>query len=324
MSASGCGVFFVLVSWWITTVVCMLGCEDKFYFDTKLVDTALQRFYKETLGPTAWPPQFRGRWDAMDPCAWDGNERAHIAPAGTRCVTGGWHQPPPRGDGGLLFLEHASGHATGPVPEEFKAFQMTDFIGLGNNKLTGPIWNTSFHCFLHRLDLSRNQMSGELGTDFMQRAVNHLEVISLGYNQFSGPIPLSITTLKPLSSLMLNDNQFSGSVPDLSPNSKLIHLDVANNQLSGSIGGWMAALKQLAWVYLDNNKFTGSLPELPPSIVHFSASGNSWSGPIPQSYGSRALHVFNCTGCKDITCPSPDFLNHVYISTHCKKPRAWD
>lgn len=314
----------VVLSLCATTALAWLGCDYGMFFEPQRIDKALQDFYVNTKGPTNWPPQFRGRWDAKDPCAWDGNERAHPAPAGTRCLNGGWHPLPPKADGGLLFLEHFSGMAEGPVPPEFDAFQMTDFIGLAGNKLSGPLWNTSFHCFLHRLDISDNQFSGTLHPDFMQRNNKHAELFNFGGNRFEGAIPEGINELKELVVLLFNDNQFSGRVPDLSKLSKLRHLDLSRNKLSGTVGLWLKELKNLARVELDGNDFEGDLPELPPSVSHFSASFTKFTGKIPASYSQLPfLRYFNCTGCK-IECPTPDFLNHVYVSSHCRQPRKWD
>lgn len=298
-----------------------LGLNNPPFHDFQRIATALKKFYVSTQGATKWPAQFRGGWEAETPCAFDGNERAHPPPWGTRCMTGGWHPAPPRGDGGLHYLEHYSGFAEGPVPEEFDSFQMTDVIGLGHNKLTGSIWNTEFHTFLHRLDLAHNHMSGTLPDNFMKRNTIHSELINLYDNQFSGSIPATITTLKALTALLLGRNQFSGTVPDLSNNKNLRHLDLSYNKLTGTIGPWLKENENLAWIFLEENDFSGSLPELPPKVSRVILGGsNKWTGAIPQSYGSLGyLRVFNCTGC-NVQCPTPDFLQHVYFSTHCKIP----
>ena len=289
----------------------------KMFFEPSVTDKGLQNFYKDCDGKN-WPKQFSFRWDAEDICAWDNNEKLHPSPWGTRCISNNiFHKSPPVGDGGLLFLDHASGHAKGKVPREFQAFQGTNYIGLGGNQLEGPIWNTSFHTSLFRLDLSRNQFSGELGDDFMQRNVEHSEIINLGYNNFEGKLPERIKDLIPLSALLVNNNKFSGNVPDLSTCTFLRHLNLADNQFTGNLN-WVKALSGLAWLQIGNNKFSGTLPELPASISHFSASGNDFSGKIPESYGNLGyLHTFICVGCK-IECPSPNFLEHVFYSTHCK------
>eukprot|EP00758_Cryptobia_borreli_P009310 Tbor_TRINITY_DN5468_c0_g1::TRINITY_DN5468_c0_g1_i1::g.25194::m.25194 len=289
---------------------------DKLYFDVKVQETAIKRFYKECNGEN-WPKQFTNRWTADDLCAWDGNERAHQAPAGVRCVANRNNKLPPEGYGGVLFFDHPSGAAEGQVPEEFQALQTADFILLGGNKLHGPLWNTSYHTFLHRLDVSQNRMSGKLGKDFMQRN-RHAEIINLGFNRFEGELPARINDLESLSSLSVNSNLFSGVIPDLSKCSQLRQLNFSDNQFTGNLP-WVKELKNLAWLELDNNKFSGTLPELPMSISHFSAKGSGFSGTIPESYGKLGyLHVFDCRGC-DIKCPTKDLLNHVYYSSHCKE-----
>ena len=223
-----------------------------------------------------------------------------------------------------MLLEHYSGFAEGPVPEEFDSFQMTDWIGLHGNKLNGPLWNTSFHCFMHSLDISNNQFSGELHPDFMMRNQNHAEIINFAHNQFSGPLPARLNDLKYLVALLMNDNKFSGAIPDLSKAMNLRHLDLARNQLTGAVGPWVKELKNLARLDLSGNEgLTGTLPELPQSISNFSAGGTQFSGKIPDSYAKLPfLRHFDCTGCK-LECP-PDFFNHVYFSTHCRQPRKWD
>jgi hypothetical protein len=283
-----------------------------------MIEVALKKFYLNTKGPTQWPQAWRGNWDAQSPCAWDGDERAHPPPIGTRCLDGGWHRLPPNADGGLLFLEHFSRMAEGPIPEEFKAFQMTDFIGLSYNKLSGSLWDTSNHCFLHRLDLSHNQMSGTLDQDnFFAKSATHLELINLGYNQFAGSIPPCLNKLDTLSALMLNDNAFTGPLPDLSRLAQLRHLNVANNQLSGPVGDWLAQLGTLAILQLGGNHFNGALPQMPASVQRIMMDGNDFSGAIPTSYGELPfLRYFSCVGCQ-LTCPTPDLLAHLAYTTHC-------
>lgn len=297
-----------------------LGLNYGPFFDFNRISTAVRKFYINTQGATKWPGQFRGGWSTEQPCAWDGNERAHPAPWGTRCVTGGWHHAPPRADGGLLYIEHYSGFAEGPVPEEFDALQMTDVIGLGHNKLNGPLWNTSYHTFLHRLDLAHNQMSGTLGDDFMQRNTIHCELVNLFDNKFSGTIPKIVNTLTTMTAFLLGRNEFSGTIPDLSNLKKMRHLDLSYNKFSGTVGPWLKELDNLGWLMLEENQFEGPLPELPPRVSRVVLGGsNKWTGTIPQSYGSLGyLRFFNCTGCTDIKCPTPNFLQHVYFSTHCK------
>jgi len=301
-----------------------LGTEEKTYFDEHVLDQVLYDFYMNTKGPTNWPPPYRTRWGTMHSCAWDGRENVNPAPFGTRCVNGGWNTLATCG--GLMYFDHLSGMAEGPMPEMLKAAKKLSRICLHGNKLNGNIWNTSFHVFMHTLDISSNRFTGSLGDDFMQRNT-HSETINVGKNQFSGTLPRSLSYLTNTVALLMNDNQFEGTIPNLGALTKLSHLRLNNNRLSGTIGDWMSTMSRLAWVELDDNPdLSGPFPPLPPSVSRFTASGTKLSGMLPASYGTLPkLRHFLCKGC-DVQCPTPDFFAHLQVSTHCRPAgsRLWE
>ena len=303
-----------------------LTCTAARPYPLSMIETALKKFYNQTQGPTSWPPLYRAGWDRPNYCAFDGNEGAHPPPAGVRCFLGGgggWALDPPKGIGGLIFLFHISGEARGPLPEEFKAFTNPDIIQLSGNHITGPIWDTSEACALMRLDLSHNEMSGTIPPNFMQKNLAALNMLNLGYNQFDGTLPPIIGQLGVTASLILRQNKFSGSIPDLSHAATLRHLDLAMNQFSGAVGPWLKELKNLVWFHVDNNQLNGAFPELPPRLSRFSGSNNGFEGPIPASVGSLGyLRYFNCTNCNKLTCPRDDMLAHLDFTTHCGGSKA--
>lgn len=85
------------------------------------------------------------------------------------------------------------------------------------------------------MDLSFNQMTGTIPEDFPRTAVN-LRHLYLEHNQFSGqpPVGLSTTGNERLIDLFLNDNQFTGSVPDewSKGNKNLLTIRVQNNMFT--------------------------------------------------------------------------------------------
>ena len=308
------------------TANAFLGCEKPAPWPSQMQEDALQKFYKNTGGKDKkWPEAYRSGWENPNGiCAFDGNPKLHSPnPYGTRCLYGGFHPEPPKGDGGVMYLNHISGMAEGTLPEEFKAFWMITIISLHGNKLSGSIWDTSQHCFLFWLDLSSNQFSGSLPDNFMAGGGLHFATLNLGKNKFSGSLPASLNKLEGLIALQLNDNEFSGSIPDLSHMKTTRHLRLSNNKLSGTLGGWFKELQNLAWVEIENNQLEGPLPPLPSTVSRFTASGNKFSGKIPESYATGVLRHFECTGC-NLECPSEDFLAHLPYSTHChKNARKW-
>ncbi|KEG10444.1 Leucine-rich repeat transmembrane protein kinase [Trypanosoma grayi] len=292
------------------------GCNHSLFFNSSVTSLALKKFYNNTRGREKWPSQFSRGWETEEPCAWDNDERAHPPPSGTRCVNGGWHAFPPEGDGGLLFLEHYSGEAEGKVPEEFKAFQMTSTIGLAYNKLSGPLWDTSYHCFLQKLDVAHNRFSGTLPDNFMIRNI-HAEIINLAYNQFGGRLPKTLPTLSNLVVLLLDHNEFDGEIPDLSSLQQLHQISLGYNKFTGKLGEWVGKLRSLGWLELEHNRLEGPLPPLPGNITRVNFAGNSFTGEVPEEYSRLGyLRYFNCTGCK-LTCPKNDLLSHLKFSSHC-------
>jgi Leucine-rich repeat (LRR) protein len=60
-------------------------------------------------------------------------------------------------------------------------------------------------------------------------------MLDLGFNLLNGTIPNSLKGLSSLSSLYLNNNQLTGSIPADLENYLLIILDISFNQLTGEI-----------------------------------------------------------------------------------------
>jgi len=85
---------------------------------------------------------------------------------------------------------------------------------------------------LKTLYLSNNKFYGEIPAQAFQD-MKWLKKIHLSNNQFTGLIPTSLSSMPRLLELMLDGNQFSGSIPDI-PH-PLTSFSVANNKLDGEI-----------------------------------------------------------------------------------------
>lgn len=297
---------------------------------SEMMELGLQNFYKNTGGATKWPAVLRKNWDHKGGiCAFDGNPRTHAYnPPGTRCLYNGNNLPPPKGHGGVNWLVHGSGMAEGPLPAEFKSFFGINIIDLANNKITGTLWDTSNHCQITALTLNNNQMSGTIPGNALTGSSHHLAWLNLADNKFTGSIPFKETAA--MVSMILDGNQLTGELPDMSKMKEMRQLSLSGNKLSGTLGHWFEHLEHLKWVELDNNSFTGPLPDAPKSLSRFTANGNKFSGEIPQSWvdDESMLRYFSCIGC-DLKCPKGDqgAFNHLPYSTHCrdpKKARKWE
>ncbi|CAH8366240.1 unnamed protein product [Eruca vesicaria subsp. sativa] len=135
---------------------------------------------------------------------------------------------------------------------------------------------------LRYLYLQHNNFSGEVPSFLSQ----HLDILDLSFNSFTGKIP---ATLQKLTMLSLQNNKLSGPIPNLDTRSLKL-LNLSNNHLNGSIPS--------AFGKFPNSSFSGNtmlcgLPlqpcaspsPLPPPIS---------SPPLPHKEGpKRKLHVSN-------------------------------
>ncbi|KAF7843620.1 pollen receptor-like kinase 3 [Senna tora] len=100
-----------------------------------------------------------------------------------------------------------------------------------NNSLSGSIPEMNRIGFLRNLYLSENQFSGEIPPDFFQK-MRSLKKLWLSDNKFTGQIPSQIPNVVELH---LENNQFSGVIPNLSKTTSLLQFNVSNNKLEGEI-----------------------------------------------------------------------------------------
>ncbi|MBL8146525.1 MAG: tandem-95 repeat protein [Anaerolineae bacterium] len=163
-------------------------------------------------------------------------------------------------------------------------------IGLGQNQLNGTLPTLVPFSSLTYLNLSYNQLTGEIpelpgSLQFVQLQSNQLtgnipglpaglQELDLGGNRLQGSIP---ALYAPLQSLRLPVNQLTGTIPEL-PGS-LLYLEVSNNLLEGNIPELPDGLIQLHAAF---NQLEGSLPALPASLESVILVRNQLSGNIPE------------------------------------------
>ncbi|KAF7830847.1 putative inactive receptor kinase [Senna tora] len=110
-----------------------------------------------------------------------------------------------------------------------------------------------------------------------------LRVLSLHTNGLSGSLPSDILSIPSLQYVHLQQNNFSGPIPS-SVSPKLIALNIAFNSFSGTIPPVFVNLRRLTWFYLQNNSISGPVPDFNlPSLKSLNLSYNNLSGSIPNS-----------------------------------------
>ena len=93
-----------------------------------------------------------------------------------------------------------------------------------------------------------------------------VESIVFENNQLSGHIP-DLSALTNINTLWLSHGQLNGPIPDLSSLSNLRWLYLHNNQLSGSVPD-LSMITSLQGVDLRDNQLSGSIPDLSGMVIY--------------------------------------------------------
>ncbi|CDP05584.1 unnamed protein product [Coffea canephora] len=156
----------------------------------------------------------------------------------------------------VLGMRDAS--ISGAIPNWFRVLcDDIRILDLSSNSLTGnPLEFKSLPLDISVLDLSHNFLTGHIPQ--LQHA---LAFLALNDNRFTGTIPEDLCKSENLSELNLSNNLLSGRVPLCLGNLRyLSFLNLANNSLSGQIPSSLGNLRRLSYLHLNGNKFVGKLP----------------------------------------------------------------
>ncbi|XP_027184270.1 receptor-like protein EIX2 [Coffea eugenioides] len=118
---------------------------------------------------------------------------------------------------------------------------------------------------LEVLDMRNASISGAIPSWFLSKNKSFPLGLYLSHNFLAGHIP---QLQRVLSVLALNDNRFTGTIPeDLCKSENLSELDLSNNLLSGRVPLCLGNLRDLQYLFLANNSLSGQIP---------SSLGNLW------------------------------------------------
>lgn len=170
-------------------------------------------------------------------------------------------------------------------------------IALVRNNLTGTLPERITLPLLVYFSVSKNRLYGRLPT-FNTPLLADLD---LQENSFSGSIPNDMI-VSAISELRLNNNLITGSLPDwIYSLSSLNSLHVQDNHLTGTLSSKITNLQTVRHILLENNRFHGSIPQdvlKLPIIRTFNADNNFFSGALPKSFNItwRSVLDFSVTG----------------------------
>ncbi|XP_010474054.2 PREDICTED: leucine-rich repeat receptor protein kinase EMS1-like [Camelina sativa] len=168
-------------------------------------------------------------------------------------------------------------------------------LDVSNNDLRGviPSWLGWFR-FTY-LSVSNNLLEGTIPSNLFNISKNSL--LELSGNKFSGNLPPHFSC-DPVGMLFLNDNEFSGLIPDTLLENIMV-LDLRNNNLSGTIPRFVNTVF-IQYLLLRGNKLTGHIPKdicRLSSIKILDLANNNLSGSIPSclnniSFGRSGFYKY--------------------------------
>ncbi|XP_047064020.1 uncharacterized protein At4g06744-like [Lolium rigidum] len=157
-----------------------------------------------------------------------------------------------------------------------------------SNNFGGALPNLKKLQYFYELDVSNNRLApASFPTDVLGLA--NATFIDIRFNSFFGELPAGIFSSFPeVQAIFVNNNQFSGNLPDNLGDSPVNYLSLANNQFTGPIPASIAhAADTLLEVLFLNNMLSGCLPYelgLLAQATVIDAGTNRLTGPIPCSY----------------------------------------
>ena len=231
----------------------------------------------------------------------------------------------------------------GTMSSALGRLDMVTVLNLHTNDLSGPIPDLS-GVPLTQLYLSQNELTGTIPASVAGNA--DMTDLWLWGNQLTGPVPdlsgmTSLNILKlqnnmlgtgssgvpdgsmlpPNASwILLQDNGFGGTIPDLSGLSART-LWLHSNGLTGSIDPAMLPASVTS-LELRNNNLSGTIPDMTSlsNLVFLRLHGNSLSGTVPGTLGDLAnlvklrLNDNNLTGIDAGLENAADTLTHLFLA----------
>uniref|UniRef100_A0ACD5ZXP5 Uncharacterized protein n=1 Tax=Avena sativa TaxID=4498 RepID=A0ACD5ZXP5_AVESA len=192
-----------------------------------------------------------------------------------------------------------------PVTAEVTGLDALANLSLAGNGIVGAVTAYALPA-LRYVNVSGNQLGGDLdGWDFP--SLPSLEVFDAYDNNFSSPLPASVTALPRLRHMDLGGNYFSGVIPaSYGGMAALEYLSLNGNNLQGPIPPELGNLTSLRELYLGYyNVFDGGVPaELGQlrNLTMLDVSNCGLTGSIPPELGELAsldtlfLHTNQLTG----------------------------
>ncbi|KMS94945.1 hypothetical protein BVRB_013860 [Beta vulgaris subsp. vulgaris] len=186
----------------------------------------------------------------------------------------------------LLHLYNTS--ISGLIPPEIGNLSELIDLELSNNSLSGSIPpEISKLKNLRQLILWGNTLTGIIPVGF--RNLTNLQQFDASINSLTGDLS-ELKYLNQITSLVLNRNNFSGSIPpEFGDFKKLMNLSLYNNKLTGKLPAKIGSWAEFDYIDVSANLLTGAIPPdmcKKGTMTKLLMIQNNFSGEIPASYAA--------------------------------------
>ncbi|RXH99073.1 hypothetical protein DVH24_011398 [Malus domestica] len=147
------------------------------------------------------------------------------------------------------------------IPKEMGFLDQLEDLYMQFNALKGPLPMAVFNIStLTTLTVYKNSLIGSIPDNICQHLPN-IQVLHLGSNQFSGPLPSKLGQCKGLGILLMGENNFTGTIPKNIGNlTQLTALYLGFNNLTGTIPNEIGNLQNLETLTFGDNNLNGLVP----------------------------------------------------------------
>ncbi|KAG5251705.1 leucine-rich repeat family protein [Salix suchowensis] len=217
----------------------------------------------------------------------------------------------------LEILDLSQNHLSSKIPADITALRSLVQLILSNNALSGKIPDLSGLWQLNTLDLSSNNLDGNVPIlpinlrklSLSQIVLQRLTALDLSDNRLSGLVRQEVLTLPVVVRINISNNQFTEmeAIPYPREDLQLRVLDAHANRLRGRLPISLVNIANLSSIDLSHNQFSGRIPS-----EYGAKLGSSWKslflednfliGNLPPQFvdgtvAVRANLAHNCLRC---------------------------
>jgi hypothetical protein len=163
---------------------------------------------------------------------------------------------------------------------------------------------------LTHLKIARSNVGGSIPSEIGN--LSKLKEVELYSNNLTGSIPETFSQLKMLARFDLYNNKLEGNIEIISAMSKLVILNLNDNRFSGTIPNEITELNELFWVDMGRNHLHGTIPSnfsKLPSLIHLRLGGNAFVPLISEDICQMHINEgpYDGGNCNHVICPIGSF-----------------